>query len=530
MERHYKDKAQEVIEIDIKQFLEGLAKKWWQTLLVAIFLAGAGYLFSFLTYVPSYTSTATFVVSNRANYINSQSDSLTSSDLSASTTLANTFKYILLSDEAIYSIIEEYELPYNVNEIKSYIHVSPVTSTNILQMSVTTNDAALSKNVADKIIQYYPAVLARTLKTASLDVLNAPRVAAAPDGYNGFILYPLVGVMAALFISIAFVYIRLTFSNTIKTSADIKDLLNLKLMASVPRVISEDKKKKDPVGLLINQRSSGFLFSESIKALRTKVESVSNKKGYRTFVVTSSLENEGKTTVAVNLAFALAANGKKVLLIDADLRKPSISKYLNMPNTTPYIGIDSVIKGEASLETAITRVDKFGFHVLLNIREIANSSELLSSESMKDTLMQASNQYDFVIIDSSPANLLTDSVVMTAYTDAVLFVVRQDYASSPVINDVVENLTENQAELIGCVFTLVDHKGMGYGSNKHNKYGHYGKYYKYNKYSSYSRYDVSAKDCEEVGNSRNVEIKTQYTHNIHNSEEDEKYATKRRIG
>ena len=503
MEQSNRSRAREVIEIDIRQFLKELLKRWWQVLLLVIILGSIGYLYSSLTYTPSYTSTATFVVSNKANYTDSQSDTLTSSDLSASTTLANTFKYILLSDEAIYSIIDEFELPYSVNDLKRHISVLPVTGTNILQMSVTTNDAVLSKNVADRIIQYYPSVLTRTLKTASLEVLNSPRVAEIPDQYNGYIIYPFIGVLVAIFIYVVIVWLKIAYNDTIKASSDIKEVLNLSLMASVPRVISKDKKKKEPVGLLINQRSSGFLFSESIKALRTKVESVSKRKGYKTFVVTSSLENEGKTTIAVNLAYALAANGKKVLLVDADLRKPSIFKYLNMPTDTPYVGLDSVIKGDVSLEEAVIPVDKLGFKVLLSVNAIANSSELLSSEQMKNVLAKASGQYDFVILDSSPSNLLTDSAVMTAYTDAVLFIIRQDFAPAPVIDEVTENLSENRAELIGCVFTFADHKGMGYSSPYQSRYGRYG----YGKYSSYiSRYDINTRESEDNGDSEDREI------------------------
>ena len=242
--------------------------------------------------------------------------------------------------------------------------------------------------------------------------------------------------------------------------------------------LGPEKEKKARKGLIITDKANGFTFTESFKALRTKIELLAEKRGYKTFVVTSSLENEGKTTVAVNLSIALAGNGRKVLLIDADLRKPSIQAFVGQSNVTPESGMDRVLWGDISYESAIVDVRKFGISVLMNENTSVNPSELLSSDKMKNLIAEVSEEYDYIIIDSSPASILTDSVVITAYTDAVILTVRQDYASARLIESVVQRLSGNRADFIGCVFNIVDERGFYYG-----KYG----YWNFSKYDKYAK-------------------------------------------
>jgi receptor protein-tyrosine kinase len=450
-------------------------KIWWKALLLCILAAIAGALFSSVSYVPSYTSYTTFVVSNKSTGGESDANSLTISDISAATALTNTFKYILLSDEALYAVIRTYALDMSIDRLKACVSISPILNTNVLEMSVSTNDAEMSKNIADKIIEYYPDVLDRTLKSASLEVLNPPRSAQEADSYSGHIAYPLLGFVLACFITIIYVYLRLVLHDTVKTVSDISDRLGLTVLAAIPRVKSLIQRKSR---LLMTDKANGFSYMESYKALRTKVETIAEKKGYKTYIITSALENEGKTTAAVNLSVALAANGRRVLLIDADLKSPSVLALLDRVPGLPIPGLDRVLRGEASLESAVMHVKGLGIYVLPNINEVLDSSELLSSLRMKDLITRASQQYDFVIIDTPPAGILTDAAVLTSYADAVLLALRQDYASSRTVDSVVRSLSENKAEFIGCIFSIVDGRIMengGYGYSRYQKYGRYAK-------------------------------------------------------
>lgn len=484
MARSYFNRAQGILEVDLKQFILGLQAIWWRALLFCLAFALAGTLYSRVTYVPTYTSNTTFVVSNKTVDLSGDTDSLTLSDISASTALANTFKYVLLSDEAMRSIIDTCNLNMSIERLKNCISVTPVSSTNILEMEVVTTDAILSRNISNGIIRYYPDVLERTLKSASLEVLNPPRVAQQADSYHGSLVYPALGFLVAVFFSMMFVYLRLIFHETITDVSELSGKLELGVLATIPKIKLTGKGKKQKKELFITDKTNGFTFTESFKALRTKVEMLAEKKGYKSFVVTSCLEDEGKTTVAVNLAIALAGNGKKVLLIDGDLRKPSLCQYFGLTDSPAALGMRRVLLGAADYMTSIAHVERYGISALLNDTEFLDSSELLSSARIKDMIAKVSGQYDYVIIDSSPASVLTDSVVITSYTDAVLLVLRQDYASVQLAESVVQSVSENKAELIGCIFTMVDDRHFGYpyhGSWNYGKYGKYGKYSKYEK-------------------------------------------------
>ena len=286
-------------------------------------------------------------------------------------------------------------------------------------------------------------------------------------------------MLFALSISIIFVCLKQVFHDTIKTATDIDEKLGINLLASIPKVRLSKSKNKNRKRLNITDKSNGFSFTESYKALRTKMEMIAEKKGYKTFLVTSSLESEGKTTLAVNLSIALAGNGRKVLLIDADLRKPSIYTFIGWGSVPPHFGIDRVLGGNTPYESAIVNVEKYGISVLPNENKYMDSSELLSSNKMKNLIADASKKYDYIIIDSSPASILTDSVVITSYADAVILAIRQDYASARLVESVIEKLSENRADLVGCVFNIVDERGFDYG-----KYSNYSKYDRYGKYGN----------------------------------------------
>ena len=473
LSRNILNKAQEAVELDLRRFFHGLMKIWWKALLLCVLAAAAGSVFSGLTYVPSYTSHTTFVVSNKSTGGESDANSLTISDISAANALTNTFKYILLSDEALYAVIRTYDLDMSIDRLKSCVSISPILNTNVLEMNVVTNDAGLSKNIADKIIEYYPAVLDRTLKSASLEVLNPPRSAQEADSYHGYITYPLLGFVLAFFIALIYVYLKLLLHDTVKTVSDITDRLGLPVLAAIPKVKLTIHNK---TRLLMTEKVNGFSYMESYKALRTKIETIAEKKGYKTYVITSTLENEGKTTAAINLSVALAANGRKVLLIDADLKGPSIYDMLGREITQPVIGLDRVLRGQASFDSAVMPVKGLDISVLPNVNEVLDSSELLSSPRMKELITRASQQYDFVIIDSPPAGILTDAAVITSSADAVLLALRQDYASAHAIDSAIMSLSENKAEFIGCIFSIVDSRSMANGGSSYSRYQKYGKY------------------------------------------------------
>ena len=255
MSREIAGNTQGFFEIDLKHFLLGCKKIWWKVLLLCAGAALAGLLCARLTYVPSYSSYTTFVVSNKAGETPTAPDGLTIGDINASNALTNTFKYILLNDEAIQSIIDRYHLEMSIDRLRNRITITAVPNTNILEMKIASQNAVLSRDIADRIIERYPAALERTLKYASLEVLNPPRIAQAADSYSGNLTYPLLGTVIALLGSVIFVDIRQVFKDTIKTASDIKNRLSIPVLASIPEVKSPAKRGGKRASLYITDKS-----------------------------------------------------------------------------------------------------------------------------------------------------------------------------------------------------------------------------------------------------------------------------------
>ena len=192
----------------------------------------------------------------------------------------------------------------------------------------------------------------------------------------------------------------------------------------------------------------------------------------------SAYENEGKTTIATNTALTLAKNGKSVLLIDADLRKPAVYKTLGV-SATNEMGLTGVIRGDKQLNESIKYFEKFNLFLLITSQAVNDSSELLSTEAMEEIIESVRNEFDYIIIDTPPGGVVTDASIISQYADASIMVIRCDFAPSRKINKTIEEISNAGAELIGCIFNDADinsvsnvmrisrrKRGYGYGYGK----------------------------------------------------------------
>jgi capsular exopolysaccharide synthesis family protein len=203
--------------------------------------------------------------------------------------------------------------------------------------------------------------------------------------------------------------------------------------------------------------------------------------GDKVLMVTSLMENEGKSTIAGNLALAMAQKYERVLLIDCDLRKPACHAIFKQKNI-PY-GVRDVLSGRAGADEAIIQDRKSNLYLLLEKRGNVNSGDFVSSGAMAELLDWARNEFDFVVLDLPPMGEVSDAEGMTAFADASLLVVRQNVAHANALNKAVEALDSGKAKLLGCVLndattttlSIGGRYGYGYGYG-YGKYGHYGNY------------------------------------------------------
>lgn len=221
---------------------------------------------------------------------------------------------------------------------------------------------------------------------------------------------------------------------------------------------------------------SNFFIREAYKTLRTNTMfALAGQEGCKAVVVTSSLQSEGKSITALNLAISFAEAENRVLLIDCDLRRPKLARLLRKSSRAGLSNLllDPSLLVEAILPSGIERLD-----VILSGDIPPNPSELLGSARMSALLAQLREKYDYILLDTPPVNMVTDAVVLAPKSDGVLFVVRAGRSERGPIAHAVEQLGYAQAKILGFVLDDVTASSGSYGYGKYKRYG-YGRSYGY---------------------------------------------------
>lgn len=220
--------------------------------------------------------------------------------------------------------------------------------------------------------------------------------------------------------------------------------------------------------MLVIEKSPKSVPAEAYRTLRTNIQYASFDKELRRILVTSSGPGEGKSTTAANLALSIAETGKSVLLIDCDLRKPSVHKKFKISNEK---GVTNFLLGEVTFEQA-TKVYKNKLFIMTAGTIPPNPAEMLSSNKLKNFLKKVSDQFDMVIIDSPPVMAVTDAQILSTITDGVILVITSGQTEKAMAIKAKESLKKVNANIIGVVLNrLKEENGKSYG---------YGYYYYYN--------------------------------------------------
>ena len=250
------------------------------------------------------------------------------------------------------------------------------------------------------------------------------------------------------------------------------------------KFLSKNKNSKNSQpGQYLLKADSGFGMIESYNVLRTNIMfSLTKTNKGKIIMLTSSIPGEGKTTISINTAITFARSGARVLLIDCDLRKSNVHRYLKIDGS---VGLTNVLCGFSNIVSAIHRNVFKGVDVL-PVGEIPpNPTQILSSPELKNLLAALSTKYDYIFIDTPPISVVTDAALIAGYCTGVAVVVREDVTTLDRLDLTVESLKKANARIMGFVMLTND--------KKRKRYGYYGKYGKYSRYGKYGYYYGSYK-------------------------------------
>ncbi len=220
--------------------------------------------------------------------------------------------------------------------------------------------------------------------------------------------------------------------------------------------------------------SAPFEYVESYKALRTNFNFVSANGKNKKIVVTSTLRDEGKSSLSVNLALSLAQAGSKVLLIDADLRNPTVHRYLSLKRANNF-GMSTLLSGNVTVGECLLKT-QYGLDVICGGAMPPNPTELIASDAMRDLLNVATELYDYIICDAPPVGVITDAAALSPLCDGVLYTIRYKFASRNQVRGALKNLKAVDAKILGIIMTQYD---ISQNTKKRYSYHNYGYRYGY---------------------------------------------------
>ncbi|MGX1701067.1 polysaccharide biosynthesis tyrosine autokinase [Microbacterium sp. NPDC055357] len=446
--------------MELTDYIRILRKNWMIIVVAALLgvVVAAGYS---LTRTPQYQAQSTVFVSSQS--------AGTIGELQQGTnfTQARVATYASLVSTPIVAnpVIAELDLGITAAQLASKVVTTATTNTTLISISVTDADPVLAADIANALASSLTDAVESIEKLSDSETspvrLTRVRDALPPASPSSPNLSQnlAVGGLVGLAVGLAVALLRTLLDTRIRTPRDIDQLTDRPVLGA----IAFDPKAKDrPLIVHADPQSPR---AESFRVLRTNLQFID--MGERaSFVVTSSLPSEGKSTTTINLAIALADAGRRVALLDADLRKPKVAEYLGVEGGA---GLTDVLIGRAELTDVMQQWGRRSLYVLPSGKIPPNPSELLGSTRMQDLLAVLEREFDVVLCDAPPLLPVTDAAVLARNTSGAIVIVATGKTNRRQLTSALEALTTVRAKIAGIVMTMVPTRGpdsyytYGYG-------------------------------------------------------------------
>ncbi len=441
----------------------------FRAVIIALAVVFALGLFVKTAYFTDYTYSAGGVlyVSNRSEMMQSGVAQISKSDIDAAKTLSETYIEILKTQDFLENVssITMAQTPWT--DISEMMDVSIVNDTELIKITVTTESPELSYDIASSIIRQAPEKLIGIYETGKVEVVNSVHMPQEPND-RGVLKNTVLGLILGLVLGVLYAFVMNFLDKKVRSSQDISRKYNVSILGELSHVNKGSTKKKNARVLklqadnILNEKSS-FDVVETYKSMRTKIMfSMPKSSSGRVIALTSSQPSEGKTTTIINLALTFAQTGAKVLLIDCDLRKPRIHRYLQSERG---IGLSNLLCGFCTIEEAVNENVKDNLNILTAGEIPPNPAELLESEEFENLIAELKNRYDYIFIDTPPMTVVTDAEVIMPKCNGAVVVVRENTTTFDLLDETIEGIKKTNTKIFGVV--VLD------SSQKHVVYGHY---------------------------------------------------------
>lgn len=435
------------ITLLLTDFLRTLRRMWIRVVALAVIGAVIMGLMAYRNYEPMYTASTTFTIKIR----NAQGTTTsTYYDNSAAEQLAKTFPYILTSGVLQRRVAGE----LGVSHISGRISAQAVENTNLFILSVEDRDPENAHKILQAVVNNYPSLSESVIGKVNMKVLDETGVPTAPSNSRDLSENIQKGAIVGGALGLLWVLAVTLLRKTIRREEDCIKYVNQRCLGGVPYIRFKERSKNVEPHLNILDEKIDPEFKEAIRLIRNKVERSAKEHSLKTILVTSAMPGEGKSTIAVNLALSLAQEGKRVVLMDADLRNPSDSEILSFESE---LGLIDFLKGDINPKDCMYSANRMGidktipFFFIPGGKAIGDGDNYLGNRRMRVMIESLEDQVDYLILDSAPVGLLTDASLLAQYADGVVFIIKKDYVKTDDILRGMEHLAEGKVHMIGCV-------------------------------------------------------------------------------
>lgn len=435
------EKALYLDEINLHGLLLQLLKNFWIVVAfcVSVLMCYTGACR--LAYTPKYTSAATFMVSAKDS--TSAYNSLTTTQ-----SMASVFVEVFQSNVLREKIREQ--MPEG--KFDGTINTTMIPETNLLMVSITSKEPEAAFRAMDLLVENYSSISDYLFANAQLEVIKDPEIPVVPSNpLDVESKYPIVAVLAAVLAMGGIVAIYV-LRGTVKTPKAARRRIDARLL----RTINHEEKNKTFRAKLRRKNIAPLITNALIKkdfiednlSLCSALEYHARKRGQKVILVTSVGENEGKSTIAANLALALAEKNRKVVLLDCDFRKPSLHKIFEMPVQKGQTLTSYLLQEKDDPTPYLMESKKYG--ITLGVSQNSRSiTKLLNNGKLPALLQRLRQQADYVILDTPPIFATADAETIAPMVDTALLVVRADFMHTDSINEGLSRLKKSAPEVCG---------------------------------------------------------------------------------
>ncbi len=451
-------------EIDIKRIIEIIFSKKLIITLIILLSVTLGYVYSYYYKKPEYKSSVTILLVADENKTDK---SLTQTDVNLNNGLISTYSSIAKSSSILQKTIQNLNLDIPVSKLEQNVEAKQIDNTQFLKISVKNDSPERAKNIANELAEVFTEQIKEIYNLQNISIVDKAEAEENPCNINhmkDMIIFGFAGIV----LSIIIVMIIYMFDDTIKDQKDIEKNIKLRTIGTLP----VDREKTE----LIVENNPKSPIVESIKTIRTNILYSTRKNS---ILVTSCKEKEGKSWVINNLAVTFAQTGKRVILVDANLRQENnkneifnIEKCEGLSDFIREISEDQMENLEKARkyikETSIPNL-----HIMQNGTIPPNPAELISSKNMKRLVNLLKNMYDIVIIDGTSSILVADSIALSSMVDSTILVAENRKTKINDLKKVKKLIEDVNGNILGVILNRVDvQSGKYYGKKYGYYYGH----------------------------------------------------------